>query len=149
MIGSPLEVEISQGVIMEYNVSAMDILNFKSSDGQEIDLMTLMSDIVGNLSSDDPKDQEKVTNQNLSAIDSTISNLLKIRSEVGAMQNRMESAESKNVDENYNMTDILSQTEDIDFTEKMMEYNIMQTVYMASLQTSAKILPQTLMDYLR
>ena len=60
----------------------------------------------------------------------------------------MESAQAKNEDENLNMTDILSKTEDIDFTEKTMEYSIMQTVYMASLQTGAKVLPKTILDYL-
>ena len=82
-------------------------------------------------------------------MDSIISNLLEKRSKVGAMTNRMESAEEKNDQENLNMTDILSKTEDIDFTEKMMEYAVMQTIYMASLQVSAKILPTTILDYIR
>ena len=61
----------------------------------------------------------------------------------------MESAESRNVDANFNMTDILSKTEDIDITEKAMEYATMQTIYMASLQTSAKVIQPSLIDYLR
>lgn len=61
----------------------------------------------------------------------------------------MESAKDRNEEENFNMTEILSNTEDIDITEKTMQYATMQTVYMASLQTSAKVLQPTLMDYLR
>lgn len=53
-----------------------------------------------------------------------------------------------NEDQNYNMTDILSSSEDIDFTEKTMEYAVMQTVYTASLQTSSKVLMNTIMDYI-
>ena len=64
------------------------------------------------------------------------------------MQNRMESAMETNEDQNYNMTDILSSSEDIDFTEKTMEYAVMQTVYTASLQTSSKVLMNTIMDYI-
>ena len=60
----------------------------------------------------------------------------------------MESAKSKNEDENYNMTDILSKTEDVDFTEKTIQYSVAQTVYQAALQVSAQILPTTLLDYL-
>ena len=86
--------------------------------------------------------------KNLSAIDDVITNLLKTRSEVGAKQNRMESAQQKNEDENFNMTDILSQTEDIDFTQKTIEFSMAQTVYTASLQVSAKVLPPSLLDYL-
>ena len=82
------------------------------------------------------------------AIDAAIENVLKLRSEVGAKQNRMESALSKNEDENYNMTQVLSNTEDIDFTEKTIEYSMAQTTYTAALQVSAQVLPKTLLDYL-
>lgn len=148
MINSTLQIEVSQGVTIDYNVNAMDVLNCKDAKGNEINVMDLLFEITNNLTSGNEVDKQKVTVENLDTIDSAISNLLKIRSEVGAKQNRMESAQEKNVDENYNMTDILSQTEDIDFTEKMMEYSMMQTVYTAALQTSAKILPKTLMDFL-
>ena len=46
------------------------------------------------------------------------------------------------------MTDILSKTEDIDFTEKTIEFTIAQTVYQASLQICAQVLPKSLLDYL-
>ncbi|MNP08161.1 flagellar hook-associated protein FlgL [compost metagenome] len=78
-----------------------------------------------------------------------MSNLSKIMSEVGAKQNRMESAKSKNEDENFNMTELLSKTEDIDLTEKLMQYSMMQTVYMASLQTSSRVLQPSLIDFLK
>lgn len=149
MLSKKMAVEISRGVTMEYNVTAMDILNFKSEAGTAIDVSTLLNDIVSNLSSSDTAAQSKVSNENLKDITSTISNLLKVRAEVGAKQNRMESAQSKNEDENLNMTEILSKTEDIDITQKMMEYSTMQTVYLASLQTSAKIIQPSLLDYLR
>jgi flagellar hook-associated protein 3 FlgL len=75
-------------------------------------------------------------------------NLLQKRSEVGTMQNRMDSAQTNNETANENMTDILSKTEDIDITEKTMEYSTMQTVYTAALQVSAKILPMSILSYL-
>ena len=75
-------------------------------------------------------------------------NLLQKRSEVGTMQNRMDSAQTNNETANQNMTDILSKTEDIDITEKTMEYSTMQTTYTAALQVSAKILPMSLLTYL-
>ncbi|ETJ19566.1 Flagellar hook-associated protein 3 [human gut metagenome] len=147
-IGSDLKVEVSQGVFIEYNINAEDILEFTDSKtGEKINVVEVLNDIIANLGEDG--DIDKVTNENLGKMDSIISNLLQNRSKVGAMTNRMESAESKNEQENLNMTDILSKTEDIDFTEKMMEYAVMQTVYMASLQVSAKVLPTTILDYIR
>ncbi len=61
----------------------------------------------------------------------------------------MESAKERNIEENFNLTEILSEVEDIDFTENSMESYVMQTVYMASLQASARIIQPTLMDYIR
>ena len=46
------------------------------------------------------------------------------------------------------MTEILSSVEDIDFTQKTIEYSMVQTTYMAALQVSAKVLPKSLLDYL-
>ncbi|MEG0296299.1 MAG: flagellar hook-associated protein FlgL [Clostridium sp.] len=149
MIGQDLEAEISQGVSVAYNVNAMDVLIFKNEDGNEVNVMDLISDITSNINSDNPNNNDKVTNENLGSMDQVIKNLLRVRSEVGAMQNRMESAEIQNEEENFNMKQILSKNEDIDLTEKTIEVSTAQTVYMASLQVSAKILQPTLMDYLR
>lgn len=149
MIDSELMVEVSQGVTMGYNVNATEVLNITNSDGKEINVMSLLSNITNNMQSENSLEQSEVINENLADIDDVISNMLRLRSEVGAKQNRMESAQTKNEDETFNMTDILSKTEDVDLTEKSIEYNVMYTVYMASLQASSKILPQTLMDFIR
>ncbi|KYH34798.1 flagellar hook-associated protein 3 [Clostridium tepidiprofundi DSM 19306] len=154
MISQKLNVEISQGVTMKYNVTASEILEFKDKNGNSKDLRTILKNIVDHLDSNpgpsgssNPVDD--LTDGDLEDIKSAISNLLKVRSEVGAMQNRMDSAKEKNEEENFNMTEILSKTEDIDITKKTMEYATMQTVYMASLQTSARVLQPSLIDYLR
>ena len=149
MIGGNLNTEISQGVKVEYNVSATDILMFENLEGNSINVMNLFKDITNNLDSAITEESKKVTNENLKDMDAVMSNLLKIRSEVGSKQNRMESAQEQNEAENFNMTGILSQTEDIDFAEKTIEASVMQSVYMAALQTSAKVIQPSLMDFLR
>ena len=148
MIKSNLKTEISQGVEVEYSVSATDVLMFKDNGGNDINVMDLFKNITNNLDSENSEDTNKITNENLDAIDSVMSNLLKTRAEVGAKQNRMESVLEQNEAENFNMKDILSQTEDIDFAEKTIESSIMQSVYVASLQTSAKIIQPSLLDFL-
>ncbi|MCR1933687.1 flagellar hook-associated protein FlgL [Clostridium tepidum] len=138
-----LKAEISEGVVMEYNVTAKEILE----DGG--DLAKLLENIVNNLDSDDPTDTNKLYGENLGDIDKVLDNVLRIRAEVGAKQNRMDSAKTMNTETNFNMTEILSNIEDIDIVEKNMEYAVLQSVYISSLQTSAKVLQPTLMDYLR
>lgn len=145
-INSKLTAEISQGVTMEYNVNAGEILNFKDGSGKDVDLMSLMNDIINNLKSED---SSKVVGDNLGDMDSVLSNINKLRGEVGAKQNRMDSAKTQNEEQNLSMTEILSKTEDIDLAEKTIEVATLQSVYTASLQTSAKILQSTLIDFIR
>lgn len=148
MISHKLEVEVSQGVKLEYNISAKDVLQFSATKDLNSVLKNITTHLDGNsVGTEDPA--EALNGEDLQDITDAINNLLRLRSEVGAKQNRMEGAKDKNVDENFNMTEILSETEDIDITEKTMQYATMQTVYVASLQTSAKVIQPTLMDYLR
>ncbi|AWZ48163.1 flagellar hook-associated protein 3 [Clostridiaceae bacterium 14S0207] len=152
MLGEKLTAEISQGVVLEYNITAKDLLQFtvKGTGGKadkDVDVKEVLDKIVTHLN--DPKAGATELNEDLQNIDDAVGNLLKLRSEVGAKQNRMESARDKNKEQNFNLKQILSKTEDIDVSEKYMEYAVMQSVYLASLQTSSKILQPTLMDYLR
>lgn len=160
-----LVTEISQGVTVEYNVTSTDILEFKykkSNDAGEVnmDVKDILENIVKHLDGDIAKADgsgweqntsvasDKLMGQDLEDMDAVINNILKLRSQVGAKMNAMDSAQEKNLDENLNLTDILSQTEDIDITEKTMQFATAQTVYIAALQTSAKVIQPTLMDYL-
>lgn len=147
-IKADMKIEISQGVIVDYNKTASEILEFTDPEdpSRTINVSDLFNDIINNLNSEDGK--EELTGENLSDLDKAITNLLTKSSEIGAMQNRMESAKTQNESENENLTAILSNVEDIDFTEKMIDFATLMTVYKASLQISANILPKTIMDYL-
>ncbi len=149
MITSKMKVEVSQGVYIEYNVTANEVIEFNNEKGAPVNIMNLFNNITAHLDSDKPADTQALNGKDLQGITDALNNILKVRSEVGAKQNRMDSAKDRNIEENFNMTDILSKTEDIDFTEKSMEFATMQTVYMASLQTSAKIIQPSLLDFLR
>ncbi|EPY2271676.1 flagellar hook-associated protein FlgL [Clostridium sporogenes] len=148
-IQGKLKAEISEGVIMEYNVTAPELMNFKAKDGTIKDVREVLQNIVNHLDSDDQDEINKLYNEDLQDITDAVDNVLKIRAEVGAKQNRMDSAKKMNTETNFNMKEILSNVEDIDVVEKNMEYAILQSVYISSLQTSAKVLQPTLMDYLR
>lgn len=155
-ISTTLKTEISQGVVVEYNKTAVDIFEFTDPALGDINVMDEISQLIEKLDTLSTKDDtldktdalSYVNGEGLTKMDSIIQNLLSNRAQVGTMQNRMESAMETNEDQNYNMTDILSSSEDIDFTEKTMEYAVMQTVYTASLQTSSKVLMNTIMDYI-
>lgn len=150
MVSQNLSVEISQGVLTDYNVSATDLLKFKGTTSSGIvrnfDLREVFNNIINDLSSS--SGLHNINTSDADAIKSTLDNILSIRAKVGATQNRMDTAQQNNEDNNYNMNLVLSKTEDTDITESTMNYAALQTVYLASLQTSAKVLQPTLMDYM-
>lgn len=156
MIKAGLNIEISQGVVMQYSASAADVIQFTNDSGQSEDLRSILTKIVNHLdgknddgTADDSNATSELTNSDLQAISDAISNVSKVQSEVGAKEDRMSAASDKNDTETTNLTEILSNTEDIDVTEKTMEYATAQTVYMAALQTSARVIQPSLMDYLK
>ena len=136
-----LSVEVSNGVNMNYNVGTPSILTLKNGNN----VMKLLNDVVNNLDKDDSSD---VIKGNLEEMDLFISNVSSIRGEVGAKQNRMDSAKTQNEEQNLTMKDVLSKTEDIDIAEKTIDLATLQAIYQASLQVSASIIQKSLVDYI-
>ena len=138
---SSLSVEVSNGVNMDYNVCAPNILISKKG----TNAMKLLNDVVNNL---DKENSSEVLNNNLADMDLFIANINNISGEVGSKQNRMETAKTQNEDQNSSMKEILSKTEDVDMAEKTIELATLQSVYVASLQVSAAIIQKSLVDFI-
>ncbi len=145
-INQSLKVEISSGVTVDYNVNAVEVLKFKDKAGNDIEVTQFFDDLLNNLS--DVNGKSKVVGENLDQMDKVVENMLSISAKVGTVQNRMESAKDLNTAQNENLTEILSGNEDIDFMEKSMEMAVARTIYVASLQTSSKVLQPSILDFL-
>lgn len=146
IINKSLKVEISSGVTVDYNVNAVEVLKFKDKAGNDIEVTQFFDDLLNNLS--DVNGKSKVVGENLDQMDKVVENMLSISAKVGTVQNRMESAKDLNTAQNENLTEILSGNEDIDFMEKSMEMAVARTIYVASLQTSSKVLQPSILDFL-
>ncbi|WP_346895301.1 flagellar hook-associated protein FlgL [Clostridium sp. UBA7503] len=146
IINKSLKVEISSGVTVDYNVNAVEVLKFKDKAGNDIEVTQFFDDLLNNLS--DVNGKSKVVGENLDQMDKVIENMISISAKVGTVQNRMESAKDLNTAQNENLTEILSGNEDIDFMEKSMEMAVARTIYVASLQTSSKVLQPSILDFL-
>ncbi|GKW46561.1 flagellar hook-associated protein FlgL [Planococcus sp. NCCP-2050] len=85
----------------------------------------------------------------LDEIDATFNGLLSVQSEVGARANRVEAFENRLLDNNLQLQKMLSSIEDVDYAEAMIRLKSEESVYQASLASSAKIIQPTLMDFLR
>lgn len=130
--------EFSQGVTMGVGISGNNFDNlFVEKDANVVDK------IIDKLS------QNQSPTELLGELDSAFDNILNLRAEVGAKAHKLEAMKEKNDEETFNMTELLSKTADIDVAEKVMQYKVMESVYMASLQTGAKIIQPSLIDFLR
>ena len=149
-----LSREISQDVVIEINVPGIWIMNGKNGEFSETSdpadfSNTLAGTLTDILKALEEGDVEALGGKLLEQIDGHIDNMLSIRSELGAKSNRLDAAKKKNEEESFNMTKLKSNTEDIDFAEKIMQYMTMTNVYVASLSVGAKILQPTILDFLK
>lgn len=184
-IGAEKNIEVSQGVVLDYNATAVDVMNYGTGTGDNIPALMdriehhlagqVLSDkrangttAVASTDSDainipdsdgiphyyawvnnQTEAVKQLTNQDLTDIDAASKQVLKVDSQIGAKEKRMDGLSSQNSSSKVDMTDILSKTEDIDITEKTIEYSTMITIYQACLQTGGKIMQPTLMDYIK
>ena len=135
--------EISQGVTVDLLTDGDNIMT--STNASESDLGQLLNNIV--IAMEDGN-TDLLSEGLLGDIDQHLDNVIRTRSQIGAVFNRLEAAESRNITENLNLTELLSQREDVDIAEKYMEYSVMKSVYQASLSAGASILQPSLLDYL-
>ena len=94
-------------------------------------------------------DQLEIGGQDLGNIDEGINNILRHRAEMGARFNRLETHEKKvSWDRSY-MTELLAQSEGIDFPETIMNLKWLETVHNYALNVGARIVRPQLLDFLR
>lgn len=141
-----LSREIAKNVMVDL-VTDGEKLNTTTSTStvENNDLGTLLGNIIVALRDGD---NEALSGDLIGDIDEHIDNVIRVRSKIGAIYNRLEAAQERNEAENLNLTQLLSEKEDIDIAEKYMEYSVMQQIYQASLSTGSQILQPSLLDYL-
>lgn len=75
--------------------------------------------------------------------------LLEARADVGARQNRIELMTNRLEYQEINITKQLSLNEDVDYAEAITQMAAAESIHQASLSTGAKIIQQTLVDFMR
>ena len=69
-------------------------------------------------------------------------------SDIGTRYSRIELTEDRLSTQQVEFTDLLSQNEDADLVDTIVNYNAANTVYNASLQAAGKVVKNTLLDFL-
>jgi flagellar hook-associated protein 3 FlgL len=115
------------------------------STGTKGSMMQLFDDLLAGLSVGD----NGAVGALLGDIDLEMGNLLRVRSGVGARMNRLELTTNRLDDDYVGFTKLMSQNEDVDMAEAIMNLKSEEAVYQASLSTGAKVIQPSLVDYIR
>lgn len=88
-------------------------------------------------------------NANLTALDQRMSGIATQHTEVGGRDSRIQRAQENNMKLQGDLESQRADIEDVDMGRAFLDLQLMQTNYSAALAVTAKVLPQTLMDFLR
>ncbi|ADQ04962.1 flagellar hook-associated protein 3 [Caldicellulosiruptor owensensis OL] len=141
-----IQFELMKANYIGINKTANQIFYIQGeADENKGNLFKVLDNLINALESGDVN----TVNSLLSNIDRHIDNVVAQRGDVGALQNRLELIKNRLSDDNVNFTTLLSNNEDVDMAEIIMQLKTAENVYRAALQTGAQILPPTLLDFLR
>ena len=131
--------EIASGVTVQLPTDGNSLV-----DNANGDIGDLLSNILAGLDAND----SDIMRGSLDKLDNQIDNVVRTRTEIGAVSNRMKSAQARNESQELGLKEMLSSKEDIDFAEKYMQFNMEYVAYSASLQMGTKVLQTSILDYL-
>lgn len=144
-----LKAEISDGINLDYNVSASEIFN---KDGKNYldsinDLSKLMNDIANGVDVEDNK--KELLGDVKQNIDDFFNHTVDTRTKFGVKVNTAEKIKDLNDENILNMKGVLSLEQDVNYVDKFIELKSAEMVYNASIQVGAKLIQPSILDYLR
>jgi flagellar hook-associated protein 3 FlgL len=129
---------------MSINVVGSDLLgDGTSGDGK---LISTLRDTIAHLRAGDGA---SLRGTDLKALDGQIDGLLAVRARNGAQTNRLDSALTRLQQVSEVTTKQLSNTEDADIAQTMIDLNSQSAAYSAALRSGATIIQTSLLDFLR
>jgi flagellar hook-associated protein 3 FlgL len=137
--------EIGTGVSVSINTTADGILGSGQAAGDDKLLDTLL-DIRDHLVAGDTA---SLQGTDIKRLDAGLGNLMTARATNGALTNRLESAASRLDAIEELSTKGLSDVEDVDMAQAMVDFSTQSAAYQAALKAGANIVQSSLMDFLR
>jgi flagellar hook-associated protein 3 FlgL len=140
-LNSKVEFEVGDGIYMQANVPGYDL--FKGID----EMLTKLLDPTGGLN--DPTISGEAIGSFLTDVQHSVSNVLDEQSAIGASQNRLETVQNRLSLLEINVTKQMSENEDVDYSKAITEMTTQESIHQAALSVGAKIIQQTLVDFIR
>jgi flagellar hook-associated protein 3 FlgL len=144
-VKADLSRTIATGVDVSLKTDGRQLMNEQGTPAGKDDLGTFLADALKAL---DANDTEALSGKLLARSNAETENVVNMRTEIGAISNRLKSAQERNTSENINLKSIRSNKQDVDLAEKYMEFTMEQQAFQAALSMGTKILQTNILDYL-
>ena len=138
-------VTTAEGAQMPLNLNAAQIFFGVGREAESVDVFSLLFTLKKAMEENDPT----VLESRLDDIDLASQQMLELRADVGAVRKEMEDRLSKMGDREFAKNRELSQIEDLDFPAAIMELNVAEVRNRAALETGARLIQPTLLNFLR
>lgn len=137
--GGNINCVIGENITIKSNVNGQELFE----GGQN--LFDVLISIRDNLEAGD----SDALQQNLEQVNEAVDQISNVRSVVGSRVNRVTAAETRASNDFINFTAFLSNTEDVDASEAILDYQTKLVTLQASLQVGARLMYPKLGDYLK
>ena len=134
----PVMLEVTSGTQLQANVNPTDVY----SEEMFADIEEISSMLKGDTPFEDFDDK-------ISVIDGHIDNTVSERADLGARMNRVELIESRLEGQQITARDMMSQNEDADIEEVIMNLTSQEAIHRAALSAGSRVIQPTLLDFLR
>lgn len=138
-------ITTAEGVQMPINLNAGQIFFGVGRESESIDVFSLLFSLKRAMEEDNPV----VLESRLDDIDLASNQVLELRADVGSVRKEMEDRLEKMGDRGFAKTRELSQIEDLDFPAAVIELNVAEVRNRAALETGARLIQPTLLNFLR
>lgn len=144
-----IRYQIGAGIYAAVNSLGSNVFgNFSSTVNDYTDTSNIFK-VVDNLKNALSSDNTANIQASLPGIQSCIDRVLAAQSDVGARQNRLQFTTSRLEDLSLNYTDLQSKVEDADMPKVISDVKTSESIYQASLDTMARIIRPSLLDFLK
>lgn len=142
-----IKYEIGIGDDININVAGGDLFNDGGNAGTGAAGM-LINHFDALITALDAGDHTAIGNM-LTDIDQSMNNVLRTRADVGARTNRLDLTSNRLDSDTTNFTKLMSENEDVDMAQTIINLQNEENVYRASLAGGARIIQPSLVDFLR
>jgi flagellar hook-associated protein 3 FlgL len=133
-----IERSIAPGVRMQVNVNGDDVFGTPGND-----IFTVLQKVA-----DDLRSNPSALSTDVPALDAGTARIQNSLATIGARSQRLETMKDRNSTDGITLKQSLSQVEDADLAQVTLELQMQQVAYQAALQTTAKVIQPSLVDFL-